>query len=70
MEEEPVTEYDDDGQPIEAGYKFKTEEERAAYWLEVNHAPGAGHSGSWVRHAPDFRRMDEDQVQRLLEGLR
>lgn len=33
-----MIEYDDDGQPIEKGYKFKTEEERAAYWREVNHA--------------------------------
>lgn len=57
-----MTEYDDDGQPIEAGYKFKTEEERAAYWRQVKHAPA-------VKRV-DFYRMDEDQTRRFLEGLR
>lgn len=33
-----VVEYDDDGQPMEAGYKFKTEDERWRYWCLVNHA--------------------------------
>lgn len=57
-----MTEYDDDGQPIEAGYKFKTEEERAAYWRQVNHAPPI--------NRVDFHKMDNDQLTRFVEGLR
>lgn len=55
------TDGDDDGRPVVPADRM-TEEERAAHWRKVNHAPG-------VKRV-DFYHMDEDQTRRFLEGLR